>query len=92
MNNFKLNFEETIGSNLNTQTSISGDINYKYFPLPSIVIKDIELGEDIETKSRIESTIINIYPHNLLFKKNLVFQTLLLKMVNSLLKLMRSMI
>ena len=69
MNNFKSNFEETIGSNLNTQTSISGDINYKYFPLPSIVIKDIELGEDIETKSRIESTIINIYPHNLLLKK-----------------------
>ena len=91
MNNFKSNFEETIGSNLNTQTSISGDINYKYFPLPSIVIKDIELGEDIETKSRIESTIINIYPHNLLLKK-FVFQTLLLKMVNSLLKLMRSMI
>ena len=69
MNNFKLNFEETIGSNLNTQTSISGDINYKYFPLPSILIKDIELGEDIETKSRIESTTINIYPHNLLLKK-----------------------
>ena len=69
LNNFKSNFEETIGSNLNTQTSISGDINYKYFPLPSIVIKDIELGEDIETKSRIESTTINIYPHNLLLKK-----------------------
>ena len=48
LNNFKSNFEETIGSNLNTKTSISGDINYKYFPLPSIVIKDIELGEDIE--------------------------------------------
>lgn len=69
LNNFKSNFEETIGSNLNTQTSINGDINYRYFPLPSIVIKDIELGEDIETKSRIESTIINIYPHNLLLKK-----------------------
>ena len=68
LNNFKSNFEEIIESNLNTKTSISGDINYKYFPLPSIVIKDIELGEDIETKSRIESTIINIYPHNLLLK------------------------
>ncbi len=44
-------------------------MNYKFFPLPSIVIKDIELGEDIETKSRIESTIINVSPHNLLFKK-----------------------
>ena len=28
LNNFKSNFEETIGSNLNTKISISGDINY----------------------------------------------------------------
>lgn len=69
LNNFKTNLEILIESNINKEVSINGKINYKFVPLPSIVIEDIELGDDIETKSRIESTIVKILPHNLFIKK-----------------------
>ena len=58
LNNFKINLEILIERNINKEVSINGKINYKFVPLPSIVIEDIELGDDIETKSRIESTIV----------------------------------
>ena len=69
LNNFKTNLEILIERNINKEVSINGKINYKFVPLPSIVIEDIELGDDIETKSRIESTIVKILPHNLFIKK-----------------------
>ena len=69
LNNFKINLEILIERNINKEVSINGKINYKFVPLPSIVIEDIELGDDIETKSRIESTIVKILPHNLFIKK-----------------------
>ena len=69
LNNFKTNLEILIERNISKEVSINGKLNYKFVPLPSIVIEDIELGDDIETKSRIESTIVKILPHNLFIKK-----------------------
>ncbi|MAW01888.1 MAG: hypothetical protein CMI81_03280 [Candidatus Pelagibacter sp.] len=68
LNHLKSNLEMLIETNVNKKVSINGNIHYRLFPLPSIVIEDMELGDDIETKSRIESTIIIIRPHYLFIK------------------------